>query len=431
MTPFRYMLLYYAVTVASILSSSGGAVKLDLSISGEHMYYIEDLSLGTPPQPITNIIVDSGSSDLMIVESIYNASVSSSFVDTNQSFFMRYGFDDPFPVFKIYENIESPEFKLFNLTMGYAHFSDIQSFSGVLGIGFTGQELFGTNYSNFPYLLKEQGLTKSVLFSFNGQDGNYPAIIFGGLSTNIIDGPLVKVPFVKAIGLSGQLDYWLIPAFTVNEVKLDDVVISNQNTLYQIDSGSNGFLPPEPVLDNLVSLLGNNYIESDDGYAYYDIKDIEEKELKFNVQGFEIGFALTDIIGETVEKDGNTYVALNLASYNIGYDSFDAVLPNLIFKYYYGIFDYENYQVYFGKYKELAGQGNVIPIVDGDNLPYPTIDVPDQWNTYSVIYDAESETTVVLNDTETTTSTTVSTEINSLTSTQTSSTTFVNICYRV
>lgn len=262
-----------------------------------------------------------------------------------------------------------------------------------MGISFTVQELFGTNYPNFPYLLKEQKLTKSFLLSFNGKD-NYPAIIFGGLSTNIIDGPLVKVPFVKAIGLSGQLDYWLIPIFTVNEIKLDDLVISNQNTLYQIDSGSNGFLPPTPVLKNLLTLLGNDYIETDDGYAYHNIKDIEGKKLKFNVQGYEIGFALTDIIGDTVVQNGTTYAALSLASYDIGYDSYNGILPNLIFKYHYGIFDYENYQVYFGKYRDLSVQGNVIPVVDGDDLPYKTVDVPDLSNTYSVIYVAESETTV-------------------------------------
>lgn len=242
-------------------------------------------------------------------------------------------------------------------------------------------------------MLKEQKLTKSFLLSFNGKD-NYPAIIFGGLSTNIIDGPLVKVPFVKAIGLSGQLDYWLIPIFTVNEIKLDDLVISNQNTLYQIDSGSNGFLPPTPVLKNLLTLLGNDYIETDDGYAYHNIKDIEGKKLKFNVQGYEIGFALTDIIGDTVVQNGTTYAALSLASYDIGYDSYNGILPNLIFKYHYGIFDYENYQVYFGKYRDLSVQGNVIPVVDGDDLPYKTVDVPDLSNTYSVIYVAESETTV-------------------------------------
>ena len=66
-------------SLAVAVSNTGGAVKLDLTISDEHMYYIENLALGTPPQFISNVIVDSGSSDLMIVDSIYNFSTSSSF----------------------------------------------------------------------------------------------------------------------------------------------------------------------------------------------------------------------------------------------------------------------------------------------------------------------------------------------------------------
>ncbi|RCK54591.1 putative vacuolar protease A [Candida viswanathii] len=393
------LLAVSSAAAASILSLGNGAVKIDLAISDEHMYYLQGLVLGTPPQSISNIIIDSGSSDLMIVESIYNASASTTFVNTNQSYLMRYGFDDPFSVYQVSDNIESSDFTLTNLTMGYALTSDIQSFSGVLGIGFRAEELFGTNYPNFPYLLQEQGVTESVLYSFDGRDDN-SAIIFGGLSTNIIDGPLVKIPFVQAILFSGPVNEWIIPAFTVNEVKLDDVIISNQNTIYQIDSGTNGFLPPTPVLNNLLTLLGTDYFEDDDGNVYYDIKDIEGRQLTFNVQGYEVGFALTDIIGETVEQNGTTYAVLNLASYNIGYDSYDAVLPNFIFKYYYGVFDYDSYQVYFGKYKQGAGAGNVVAVDNGDNLPYSTVDAPDPSNTYSVIYVAESETTIAACSTE-------------------------------
>ena len=117
------LILISSAIAGSVLSRIGGSMKLDLFISDEHMYYIENLSLGSPPQAIANIIIDSGSSDLMIVQSIYNASESSSFVNTNESFLMRYGFDDPFPVYKIYETIENLDFVLPNLTMGYAQTS--------------------------------------------------------------------------------------------------------------------------------------------------------------------------------------------------------------------------------------------------------------------------------------------------------------------
>ena len=94
-------------SLAVAVSNTGGAVKLDLTISDEHMYYIENLALGTPPQFISNVIVDSGSSDLMIVDSIYNFSASSSLYNSNQTAIMKYGYGGQFPVYFINETIRS------------------------------------------------------------------------------------------------------------------------------------------------------------------------------------------------------------------------------------------------------------------------------------------------------------------------------------
>lgn len=386
-------------SLAVAVSNTGGAVKLDLTISDEHMYYIENLALGTPPQFISNVIVDSGSSDLMIVDSIYNFSASSSLYNSNQTAIMKYGYGGQFPVYFINETIRSNDWKLSNLSVGLANISDMDSFSGILGIGFTRQELFKTNYLNFPYLLKDQGYTKSVLFSFNGQDQN-PSIIFGGISTNIIDGPLVRAPFIKVISFINQLDYWLMPTFTVNQIKLGDTIVSNQKTLYQIDSGTNGFVPPTPVLNNILKILGDDYIQDDNGNIYFDIKYIEGLNITFSVQGYDIGFQLVDIVGDTIERNSTTFVALNVASCDIGYNAYEGLLPNLIFKYHYAIFDYDNAQIYFGKYKNSNGEANVVAVENGYQLPVPTVDVPDVEDTYSVIYIAESETTVTVAPTE-------------------------------
>lgn len=247
--------------------------------------------------------------------------------------------------------------------------------------------------------MKDQGYTKSVLFSFNGQDQN-PSIIFGGIITNIIDGPLVRAPFIKVISFINQLDYWLMPTFTVNQIKLGDTIVSNQKTLYQIDSGTNGFVPPTPVLNNILKILGDDYIQDDNGNIYFDIKYIEGLNITFSVQGYDIGFQLVDIVGDTIERNSTTFVALNVASCDIGYNAYEGLLPNLIFKYHYAIFDYDNAQIYFGKYKNSNGEANVVAVENGYQLPVPTVDVPDVEDTYSVIYIAESETTVTVAPTE-------------------------------
>ena len=382
-------------SLAVAVSNARDAVKLDLTISEEHMYYVENVALGTPGQSISNIIVDSGSSDLMIVDSIYNFSASSTFYNSNQTAIMKYGYGGEFPVYLVNETISSRDWKLSNLSMGLANISDMDSFSGILGIGFTRQELFKTNYLNFPYLLKDQGYTKSVLFSFNGQDQN-PSIIFGGISTNIIDGPLVRAPFIKVISFINQVNYWLMPTFTVNQIKLGDAIVSNQKTLYQIDSGTNGFVPPTPGWNNIFKILGDDYIKDDNGNIYFDIKYIEGLNITLSVQGYDIGFQLVDIVGDTIERNGTTFVALNVASCDIGYNAYEGLLPNFIFKYHYAIFDYDNAQIYFGKYKNSNKVANIVAVTNGNQLPVPTVDVPNAEDTYSVIYVAESETTVAI-----------------------------------
>ena len=191
-----------------------------------------------------------------------------------------------------------------------------------------------------------------------------------------------------------------MPTFTVNQIKLGDTIVSNQKTLYQIDSGTNGFVPPTPVLNNILKILGDDYIQDDNGNIYFDIKYIEGLNITFSVQGYDIGFQLVDIVGDTIERNGTTFVALNVASCDIGYNAYEGLLPNLIFKYHYAIFDYDNAQIYFGKYKNSNGEANVVAVENGYQLPVPTVDVPDVEDTYSVIYIAENETTVTVAPTE-------------------------------
>ena len=85
--------------------------------------------------------------------------------------------------------------KLSNLSMGLANISDMDSFSGIWN-WIHPTRTIQNKLSEFTLFVERSGYTKSVLFSFNGQDQN-PSIIFGGISTNIIDGPLVRAPLLK------------------------------------------------------------------------------------------------------------------------------------------------------------------------------------------------------------------------------------------
>lgn len=109
----------------------------------------------------------------------------------------------------------------------------------------------------------------------------------------------------------------------------------------------------------------------------------------------EFTIELSDLIQDTKVVNGTTYVAIPQYSVDIGINADAGTLPGFLLKQWYMVWDYDNHQMYFAKYKssdELSE--NIIEVPDGYELPLPTQDAPDPTNTYSAVYKASFETTL-------------------------------------
>lgn len=393
------ILLLGVISTVSCAAVASNVVQIPLEIDNS-MYTVNLLSLGLPAQSVSKIVLDTGSSDLVITHSVYDITKSTSAINTNLTFSMQYGSSDLFYVFAVNETLVGDDFKLSKFPLGYPKddlIRDIVGYSGILGLGFRAFEaLFrtsnngkGVGYANFPQALKEQGITKSSLFSLNGQSDN-PYVIFGGVDTNAYEGPLVKVPIVFIIGTNFVLDYYLYLDVTVNQVtfnnKEDKTVIANQPLAYWMDTGADSWLTTPAIYKNLYNCFQNTKLEND--ITWILIKELKKISITFNIAGFDVTIPLTDLIDT---KNGD-YASLKIDYATIGTETYQSIIPNAVYKYMYTVFDLDNGFVYLGK--SSSSQRQAIKSVTNAELPVPTTTLKEYTNSYTTLYKDSLETMV-------------------------------------
>lgn len=155
--------------------------------------YIQDFFLGTPPQELHQILIDTGSSDLILFKSDFNHEKSTSIINITNEFTGLYGSIDLFEMAETKDIVTSPLNGLIlqNKTFGLADvgvlLEEFDAENGILGLVYTRTEFVRPIYNNFTYLLKEQGKIKRILFAINGQPNAPPSIIFGGLHAGVYE----------------------------------------------------------------------------------------------------------------------------------------------------------------------------------------------------------------------------------------------------
>lgn len=74
-----FKLLALSTLEIALVSSEASSYKFNLRESNG-LYYIQDFFLGTPSQGLRQILIDTGSSDLIVLQSGFNFKESSSFI---------------------------------------------------------------------------------------------------------------------------------------------------------------------------------------------------------------------------------------------------------------------------------------------------------------------------------------------------------------
>lgn len=384
--------------VAQVFAAFLGYVEVPLWRSADSMYYIKSISVGKLKQQMNNVILDTGSADLVLTDSTYKVHGQR----VGPQYISQYGSSEPFSMFQHHDSISGPGWTLQKATLGVAdNVTEIDTFYGVFGVGYPSIEAMDP-YANFPMKLESQGLTASQVYSISG--ATEPEIVFGGIDTGAYNGPLIRTPIGLEVGPHTTRQYYTVTAVTINLVsviydgphrhrlsKPHSTPISTQKLLYTLDTGANILMVPEPIYANLMTAIhAKKYWHG--STAYYHRPSLDGIGLEFNITGFIVSVPLSDLVGECMAVRGGEYCTLNVGTIAIGVDSYVATLPNCVFRYIYTVFDLAANYVYMAPY--LGGSSRSLCLVSGTTMPVSTTTAPAYTDVYTVMYNTANETTI-------------------------------------
>lgn len=308
-------------------------------LDNQYNHYTMEIEIGTPGQK-QHVLLDTGSSDLWVIgkgnkycasndteqemaehglafidckenSGTFDKEKSKSYKSNGTEFFISYG-DTTYAEGEMATDvIKIGDTKLEKAIFAVADTTN--STPGVFGVGYPGNEATvidvntlkvdkSKEYSNFPVMLKEEGLIDTVSYSLwlNDPDSKEGNILFGGVDHKKYSGKLGKVPFINL-----EPEYFENPtAFYVmlsnlgfkGDKDADTTNIMSNNFPVLLDSGTTNCILPEDVVDLVAEALGAKYIEEEE--AYFRECDDSDKAgyLEFDFSGVKIQVSSSDML---------------------------------------------------------------------------------------------------------------------------------------
>ncbi|RYP64828.1 hypothetical protein DL769_006503 [Monosporascus sp. CRB-8-3] len=268
--------------------------------------YYAEVSVGTPPQTV-NLILDTGSSDVWVLDSNANLCINRSMqeeegggcvatFDPSESSTYTALSDAPFQIsyldgsgasgtyFQDHINIGGTEIE--SLQMGLAEESDIDS--GLLGIGYSANVAARDAYPTIIDLLEQQDLIAIRAYSLwlNAYSADMGTILFGGVDTEKFVGELIAVPVLP----DSRTDIYHSFTVTLSSLILNYTDGSTDTIVQQpvpviLDSGTTLTYLPAPMAGDIYSALGAVDDTSYTGLVYIDCAYLRsESGLTFDFQ---------------------------------------------------------------------------------------------------------------------------------------------------
>ncbi|RYP75186.1 hypothetical protein DL771_002511 [Monosporascus sp. 5C6A] len=297
--------------------------------------YYAEVSVGTPPQTVS-LILDTGSSDVWVLDSNANLCTSSRMQEENgggciatfnpsESSTYTALSDTPFQIayldgsgangtyFQDHINIGGTEIQ--SLQMGLAEESTINS--GLLGIGYSANVATRDQYPNIIDTLEAQGLVTIKAYSLwlNAYSADMGTILFGGVDTEKFVDELIAVPVLP----DSQTGIYHSFTVTLSSLILNYTDGSTETIIQQpvpviLDSGTTlTYLPPRMTY-NIYSALGAVDDTSYTGLVYVDCEYLRnESGLTFDFQFGGRGGPLVRVpVNEVVLDNVREYIELGL-----------------------------------------------------------------------------------------------------------------------
>lgn len=319
-----------AASVAGLQKRGNGVLKLDFSVerkeptlevnvteslakrdpfdyrlTNKGSYYIADVYIGSNNQKVS-VDVDTGSSDLWVIDSAsgeeasygtYDHSSSSTYQYVASGFGVEYVDESNAQGNWVKDDVAlSPD----GPVLKSQQFGDATAAEGVtwgiFGIGFNALEAASQEYDNVPASLKREGYINKNAYSLylNSQDATHGSVLFGGIDHDKYSGDLHAVP--------------IAPNDARTRIPLDSLTVDGNeigvNVDVTLDSGATlSYLPPQ-IVDQIAEATGAQYSWLGGYYYFDDCSDAKDVTVNFN--GVSITIPKEYTAGKLLGNNGQT-----------------------------------------------------------------------------------------------------------------------------
>ncbi|KAG5370890.1 putative aspartic-type endopeptidase opsB [Yarrowia sp. E02] len=394
-------------------SSSLSASTSSHALENMGYYYQVSVSIGSPPQEFA-LSLDTGSSDMWVpsannneclnplftsrggscgaTKNIFNRMISSTFSAINDFFYISYG--DATSAYGTWgkDTLNFNGLTLTDYTFGVA--SGTTSTTNVFGIGLKGLQASNDaipehpeapkfTYSNLPYRLAEEGYINTPSYSLylDSMDAASGTIIFGGVDSSKMQGPLTLHPLINfhpenhadAVSFFITLD-------SVDLVGGAPLNMLNVTSAALLDSGATlTFLPPSAYatladrlqlkVDSVTgTTVGNCSLGSAGEY------------LEYSFQGTKIRVPVSSLLDPIKRHDGSAVVSssddttpmcrfLVAPNANDRTGTSNIILGDSFLRSAYVVYDLENFQLGLAQAASSASGPSLVSAIDKSGIP--------------------------------------------------------------
>lgn len=300
------------------------AAALEAALTNHVVYYLTEITLGTPPQKF-EIDLDTGSSDLWVnangVSGAYNHKLSSTWAKFKDGFGIQYG-DKTYAYGDwAYETLGFANSKISKFVFGEATTST--SSEQVFGIGYPKNEASVSNsatsftYDNFPIRLAKEGLVNTPAYSLylNDVSTKEGAVLFGAIDKSKFEGKLTVLPTIKESASADKPREFLATLSSIDiEIGGKKINALDKTRHVLLDSGTTlTYLPPQTIKTlakqlNLINVGNGGY-----GLTEEQVKALPtDASLDYNLQGAHIRVDIKDLFVPAKNyQDKQLYVKVN------------------------------------------------------------------------------------------------------------------------
>lgn len=251
----------------------------EVSIPQRGSFYSADVQLGSNKQTVA-VVLDTGLLDFWVPAlsscqssscdlGLFDQTSSSSYHALDEEFIVHYGVPGSQTFAQgtwAKEDVYWGDMAVKDVQFGLATAQDVGK--GILGLSFKGTEGANTQYTNFPILLKEQGLVNKNAYSLylNSADAASGNIIFGGIDTAKFKGDLRYFDIVNIDDSGNPTDTAVAFFVKFNGITQngESLVSGSYNAL--LDSGTTLNYAPADIAHAFGSKYGS-YNSKYDGYV--------------------------------------------------------------------------------------------------------------------------------------------------------------------